>query len=635
MKRILVYLLVLLMLCSALPVHAETLTSNEISTGSALPGNQLTVGITTPFDGKFFTRMWGNVTSDLDIRMLIHGYNLVEWRSEEAAFAVDPSVVSGFLVTENQRGDRTYTLSLYNDLYYSDGTPITAWDYAFSILLGMAPQIAEIGGSPRPMDYLVGYQAYASGAARQLAGVRVLADHVLAITISYEYLPFFYEQGLLDCTPCPIAVIAPGCQVRDDGNGVYIDGQGGAAFTAELLRGTLLDPENGYMAHPGVTSGPYRLVAFDGKQADLEINPYYKGNSSGHKPSIQRLVYRTVAEDEMMSLLASGEVNLLTKCTSADVVREGLVLMTENPQYTVANYARSGMGYIAFCCEQDTVSSVAVRQAVAYCLDKDALVKDTVDAFGMRTDGYYGMGQWMYQMISGEMQLTGSQAGALSALSMDRVKRYELNPQEAVRLLEADGWTLNRSGGAFDPARDDVRCKQLNGMLVPLKLTLVCPEENGKAEAIRSALGKNMAQAGMQLMVQEEPMEQVLRQYYREQERSCDMIFMASNFDVVFDPSYTFEPEGAYNASAISDARLYQLAENMNRTQPDDLLGYMVKWLAFQQRFQEVVPMIPVYSNTYFDFYPRALQEYHIASAISWSQAIADASLSDAPDGAN
>ena len=62
-------------------------------------------------------------------------------------------------------------------------------------------------------------------------------------------------------------------------------------------------------------------------------------------------------------------------------------------------------------------------------------------------------------------------------------------------------------------------------------------------------------------------------------------------------------------------------------------MGYMAKWLAFQDRFQEVAPMIPVYSNFYFDFYPVALRDYHVTGAISWSQAIVDARLSDVPDG--
>ena len=172
MKRALILLIALLVAFGGLTVRAEGETTTptdatqtqttETAEEEAFEPitydyNELTVGTVTPFDGKFFTQMWGNVSSDLDVRALIHDYDLVEWRMEDGVFAIDPSVVSGIVVTENAAGDRTYTMTLYNDLFYSDNTRITAWDYAFSMLLSIAPQIAEIGGSPRPKDYLVGY----------------------------------------------------------------------------------------------------------------------------------------------------------------------------------------------------------------------------------------------------------------------------------------------------------------------------------------------------------------------------------------------------------------------------------------------------------------------------------------------
>ena len=42
--------------------------------------------------------------------------------------------------------------------------------------------------------------------------------------------------------------------------------------------------------------------------------------------------------------------------------------------------------------------------------------------------------------------------------------------------------------------------------------------------------------------------------------------------------------------------------------------------------------MIPIYSNVYFDFFPRYLQNYNISENVTWSQAIVSAFLSDASD---
>ena len=148
--------------------------------------NELTVGCTTPFSGSFFTKMWGTVVSDLDVQGLIHGYNLVEWRSDEGVFRVDPSVVSGITVTENADGDRTYSLTIYDDLTYNDGTPITAADYAFAMLLNIAPEVEAIGGSVKNADYLLGYADYMDGTVPYLAGMRLLGDYMLSFTVSHE-----------------------------------------------------------------------------------------------------------------------------------------------------------------------------------------------------------------------------------------------------------------------------------------------------------------------------------------------------------------------------------------------------------------------------------------------------------------
>ena len=91
------------------------------------------------------------------------------------------------------------------------------------MLMQISPVIAELGGNPLRVDYIDGYAEYMAGEP-VLSGIRILGDSQIMITIRHEFLPFFYELGLLDCLPYPIQVIAPGCEVKDDGQGAYIDG---------------------------------------------------------------------------------------------------------------------------------------------------------------------------------------------------------------------------------------------------------------------------------------------------------------------------------------------------------------------------------------------------------------------------
>ncbi len=668
MKKILIYVLVLMVAFSSVSALAAELVIDDDDTlviddidqiddvdedDEAEPVaiqydyNELTVAVSTPFSGNFFTRMWGNLTSDLDVQLLVHAYNLVKWDNDQGTFLTEPSVVTGMAVTDSEEGDRTYTLAIYDDMYYSDGTRITAWDYAFSLLLSIAPEVAQIGGTPMEMDYILGYANYISGATNYLAGVRVESDEVLSITVRHEYLPFFYELGLLNCTPFPISVIAPGCAVRDDGQGVYITGP----FTADLLRETILNPVTGFISHPAVSSGPYRLISYDGTQVELEINDYYKGNSEEIYPSIPRLIYKTMAKSEMMDQLASGQVGLLNKVLAADLVLEGQQLVAQGNTFAMTAYPRTGLGYITFCCERPAVSSAAVRQALSYCMDKDAITGDTVSNFGLRVDGYYGLGQWMYQLLSGTLPFpirepeAGASAEAVrkyedeqkawEELTLDDVPVYDPDVEAAIALLEADGWTLNRNGEPYDAVRDDVRCKLIDGELVALDLKMLCPQENGFSGALMDAF-VGLDAAGIKVTIQDLPMNELLLSYYREVERDCDLIFIASNFDIVFDPSVSFMPDGdepnAHNFSAVNDEELYQLAVDMRKTEPADRLGYVTKWVAFQTRLQEVAPIISIYSSIYFDFYPRVLQGYDVSSNVAWSQAIVAAYMSDAPD---
>ena len=69
----------------------------------------------------------------------------------------------------------------------------------------------------------------------------------------------------------------------------------------------------------------------------------------------------------------------------------------------------------------------------------------------------------------------------------------------------------------------------------------------------------------------------------------------------------------------------------MRLTPAGDVLSYCTKWVAFQKRFQELEPIVPIYSNMYYDFYPGVLRNYDIAANISWGQAIVAAYMSDTP----
>lgn len=635
----------------------------------------LRVGNPTALKGDFFSDLFGNSTSDIDVRALLHGYNLVNWDQDQGEYVIDPSVIRDYQITKDEEGNKTYRFQLWDDLYYSDGTPITAWDYAFSWLLMNSPEIDEIGGNTYHSDRLLGYAEYLNGSSKALRGVRVEGDRELSITLAHEFLPYFYEVGLLMCVPYPIAVIAPGCRIYDDGEGIYIADEGNresrSTYTAQLLKDTLLDPETGYNSHPSICSGPYVLDSYDGTTCRFSRNPYFKGIWAGTsypytvsqdavtateggylvKPSIEKIEFTLADLNKLSEAFANGELHLVNKLSYVPAIQK----LQEAEELNFTNYPRVGLSFVTFSYEMPTVSEKEVRQAIAYCMDRDQITHDYCGDNGMRVDGYYGMAQWEYRMVSGQMtppvkqleegetvpeeqkEFQNLYAGseyeykrmlrAWNALTLKGLTQYHVDLAKANRLLDKAGWTLNSEGKRWQVGQGDLRCKEIDGELVKLDLKLMVPEGNHIVDTLPRNMISNLNVCGIGLTIVETPMQELLRSFRRETPRTTDLVYLATNFQTVEDPSVAYSNDSTeghvqWNNIYTDDEKLYELAVDMRKTEPGDVYSYVKKWVAFQERYNDVLPAIPVYSNYYYDFYVQALEGYNVSLHVTWSQAI-------------
>ena len=269
---------------------------------------ELIVGHPTITKGDFFTELFGNDTADIDVRALIHGYNLVNWDQNQGTYVIDPSVVTEYKVTMDEVGNKTYDMLIADDLYYSDGTQITAWDYAFSILLMMSPEIEDpsIGGKIYRAEHLLGYDDYIAtrkkvvagepldlspeGDVLSLSGVEVRNDYELVITLDADFLPYFFETGLLMTVPYPIKVIAPGCKVYDEGFGVYIGNEDQNDTTNRFTGITTTCPARTIPA-PSATSRCWMRKAFR-SWTQAEVRSGWSSPRLRRSPSSKRTTIR-------------------------------------------------------------------------------------------------------------------------------------------------------------------------------------------------------------------------------------------------------------------------------------------------------------------------------------------------------
>ena len=119
---------------------------------------------------------------------------------------------------------------------------------------------------------------------------------------------------------------------------------------------------------------------------------------------------------------------------------------------------------------------------------------------------------------------------------------------------------------------------------------------------------------------------EMLSHYYRQTERTYNLMYLATNFAMVFDPYFTFHTDEAYqgalNTSGIADDKLMQIAKDLRETEAGEEEAYVERWMELMQRFSEVLPTLPIYSNIYYDFYANDLMDYAPNSHWSWTSAI-------------
>ena len=607
MKKIVALALVFVLMLGLIPAHAAEQGKYDL----------LTVGITTPFSGNFLDDALGSNISDQDVRNLIHGYNLVTWDAAQGSYEFNQPMVTGGTSSED---GRTYTFYLMAGMTYNDGTPITAKDYAFSLLLLGSAELQEAAGYRGNIRRILGGTDYQDGTAKGLAGFRLTSDNQFSVTIDPDYDPYFYQLKVLDVSPLPISVIAPGCTVKDDGNGAYISGP----FSAELLKKTLLDPKTGYISHPSLTCGPYHLESYDGENVTLKQNEAFLGDVDGNVPSIPKIVIKVTDPQSVISDLNKGNLDLVVRCVREEQIRNGMDLI--GPDFLMESYMRAGLSFISFCAEKGLTADLNVRKAVSMCMNRDRLAEEYNGEFGMPVNGYYGIGQWMFQLANGAVLKEENDKSDWSDLKITRLAGYPLDIAGAKKLLDEAGWNLNEKGNAYTAG---VRYRKDGDTMVPLKLKMIWPEGNGAAALLQETFIDNLTRAGIELETEMVPWENLLKKYYRQEERDCDMILLGTNFADVFDPSGEYDENGTSIRNGITDPHLAELAIALRKTEPGEAAEYCRRWLAYLEERSSIAAEIPLYSDAYVDFHISALQEYKPAPTGSWTIAIQSAVLSD------
>ncbi len=575
------------------------------------PSGQLVIGTTTDLESDFYDASFNNTATNYKLYDLLHGYGTVV-SDIDGAFVYDPTVVKSHEEVENEDGTKTYTVTINDGLVWSDGTPITAKDYVFQLLLESSPEMNQVDGYPSQAGYsLVGYDAYFAGETENFAGVHLVDDMTYSVTVKAEELPYHYDITYASAAPRPMHVIAPDCDIVDSAEGASISGE----FTADLLLKTINDPDTGYRYNPSVVCGPYMFESYDtaSRQGTVVVNPNYAGDYRGVKPVIEKIIIKTVKSDTMINELASGSVDLLFQCSGADTINGGLDLVDQG-KAEKNTFFRNGYGKIQFDCSQFPTDSQNVRQAIAYCLDRGEFARQYSGGYASVVHSYYGLAQWEYQDSKKWID--------------ENLETYEKNIDKAKELLEADGWNKNADGS--DYSGTGTRYKEVDGELKPLVIEWANTDGNPVSELLATMLPEAMTDAGMELKATTMDFPTLSACISHSGDKIYNMYNLATGFSLASSPWYYYSTDpvwmqGGYNSNWIADKDLEAAAYALKPIAYDDDAAWLPAWQNFIKVWNEKLPDVPLYSDEYYDFYSTRLKGWSSSSVWEWSRAVLDA----------
>lgn len=421
--------------------------------------NSVVLGSNTELSGAFRNASFGKSSpgsADLAVQTMTSGYSTVVTDMGGSFVWAGEDILPLHNETENEDGTKTFTMRIASDLAFSNGAPITAENYVVGLLAGSSAVMKEAGGGDAAGLTVAGYEAFnaykGEGDPVPFAGVRLLDSHTFSVTVKKEYANYYYALRYGSFTPEPTALYLGDYQIKDDGQGAYIEKgfydksekNGVQSYTqAAVITANM----NNTSAAAFPYSGPYYVENYDAsaRTATLKRNPAYKGDVRG-KASIDRISYVKIVAETQLDQLKKGRVDVLASITGGEDTKAALAIV-DNVHFKETHYDRAGYGKLAFRCDFGPTQFAEVRRAVMYTIDRNEFAQTFTGGYGSVVDAPYYVGSPAYLAVKDKMKLN----------------KYEYSVENAKAALVEGGWIYDAQGGAYDENKGGVRYKKLSG----------------------------------------------------------------------------------------------------------------------------------------------------------------------------
>lgn len=323
------------------------------------------MSVSASADGKTLNLALKGDIESLDVHLTTADYEVplnvydrlfeISINPETNSAELNNSLVEDYSVSEDAL---TYSFTLKSGILFSDGSPLTAADVAYSLTRMVALENSE-------QEYLFecveGYEEFsASGNYHDtyMTGIEVQDDTHFTMKLSKPY------AGFLNVLASPACCIynQAACEAGGDNFG--------QDYTC------------------AIGTGPYVISAWN---HDAEIVLTANENYWGEAPDFTEAIIHIIPSADTQSMMfQAGELDVLD-CDYIDSMVVASIYKTMYADKMVAS-TRLGSSYMALNASNEALSDVVARKAVQMCIDREAIIATILNGDAVTYDGIYPQG---------------------------------------------------------------------------------------------------------------------------------------------------------------------------------------------------------------------------------------------------
>lgn len=583
--------------------------SNSTQTATGPKYKELIVD-TQVFSGDFFSAAFSTSAYDAFVIDLTNATATVT-QDGNGKLLINKGVVTDEKLdrSTDADGNTVITWHLRKDLKWSDGQAITAKDYVFSVLFDYSKEWTETGAQISVEDALVGASAYNKGEAKGIKGLKVIDDYTFSITIDKEKLPYFYELSLFNVGAYPVHEFAKEATITQGEDGAQITGAD-LKVVAEHVKTTQVDSKK-----PTVTYGKYNFDKVSDTEVVVKLNTNYVGNHEGVKPTIETIVLKANKNSELaIQRLQKGEVDFVPNLVEASLIKAA----TEDKNIGTLKYNRNGYGYLGMANELGATSDVNVRHAIGHIVNRNQLITDVLGGSGVLVNSQYSFAQWMAKEKESELN--------------SKLNKYEYSVAKANEALDKSAYRFEADGvTAFDASKASADYLRYNANKEVLEIKHLATDNNPISTALETNLLVDAPKVGMKYSITKTDFATLQKEINLTTTKSSSAQYHIYNLaatwaGAVVDP---YNAEHSRNLGTrlnqwrVNDAQIDKISEEMRKIESTNTDAFANKWLEYQVRFNEILPILPLYSNTYYNAYAAEKVDTDPTTSIrNWSKLI-------------